>query len=122
MPAEPMALRRPPIRQATLVRRDVVHTFDSFVTTIAQWWPLRPLSAGQDRVTDVVFEREPGGRVFEVWDDGTTVDMEGSFAGRFTRSRAGASGTWTLKVTMRDAAGAVTDTCDSGEVTWRVKQ
>ena len=55
-------------------------------------------------------------------DDGTTVDVEGSFAGRFSRSRSGASGTWTLKATMRDAAGAVTDTCDSGEVTWRVKR
>ena len=74
MPADPMALRRPPIRQATLVRRDAAHTFESFVSTIGQWWPLRPLSAGQDRVVDVVFEREPGGRVFEVWDDGTTVD------------------------------------------------
>lgn len=74
MPAEPIALKRPPIRQATLVRRDVAHTFDSFVTTIAQWWPLRPLSAGKDRVVDVVFERELGGRLFEVWDDGTTVD------------------------------------------------
>jgi hypothetical protein len=29
-----VALRRPPIRQATLVRRDAEHTFHSFVTTI----------------------------------------------------------------------------------------
>jgi uncharacterized protein YndB with AHSA1/START domain len=74
VPAEPVTLQRPPIRQATLVRRDVRHTFDSFVTTIGQWWPLRPMSAGQDRATDVVLERAAGGRVFEVWDDGTTVD------------------------------------------------
>lgn len=78
MPAEPantdvVALRRPPIRQATLVRSDVRHTFDVFVATIAQWWPLRPFSAGQDRVRDVVFEQQPGGRVYELWDDGTTV-------------------------------------------------
>ncbi len=68
-----VALRRPPIRQATLVRSDVRHTFDVFVGTIAQWWPLRPFSAGGDQVRDVVFERHAGGRVYEVWDDGSTV-------------------------------------------------
>ena len=78
MPAEPhtadvVALRRPPIRQATLVRSDVRHTFDVFVGTIARWWPLRPFSAGHERIRDVVFERHSGGRVYEVWDDGTTV-------------------------------------------------
>ena len=62
MSADPVALRRPPIRQATLVRRDAEHTFHSFVTTIGQWWPLRPLSSGRERVTDVVFEQHTGGR------------------------------------------------------------
>lgn len=74
MSAEPVTLRRPPIRQAMLVRRDARHTFTSFVSTIGRWWPLRPLSSGEDRVTDVVFEQHAGGRVYEVWDDGTTVD------------------------------------------------
>jgi uncharacterized protein YndB with AHSA1/START domain len=67
-----VALRRPPIRQATLVRRDVTHTFTSFVTTIGRWWPLRPMSAGPDRV-DVVFEERLGGSVYERWDDDSTV-------------------------------------------------
>ena len=71
--ADVVALRRPPIRQATLVRSDAGHTFDVFVSTIGQWRPLRPFSAGQDRVRDVVFERRTGGRVYETWDDGTTV-------------------------------------------------
>lgn len=74
MSAEPLVLRRPPIRQATLVRRDAGHTFRTFVTTIGQWWPLRPLSSGQGRVADVVFEQRAGGRVYEVWDDATEVD------------------------------------------------
>jgi uncharacterized protein YndB with AHSA1/START domain len=78
VPAEPeitevVTLRRPPIRQATLVRSDVRHTFDVFVATIGRWWPLRPFSCGPERVRDVVFERGAGGRVYEVWDDGTTV-------------------------------------------------
>jgi uncharacterized protein YndB with AHSA1/START domain len=68
-----IALRRPPVRQATTVRSDVVHTFEAFVATIAQWWPLRPFSAGEDRVRDVVFEQRAGGRVYEVWHDGTSV-------------------------------------------------
>jgi hypothetical protein len=71
--ADPVALRRPPIRQATLVRRDAEHTFHSFVTTIGRWWPLRPLSSGRERVTGVVFEQHTGGRVYERWDDGTAV-------------------------------------------------
>jgi hypothetical protein len=73
VPAEPVALERPPVRQSTLVRRDVGHTFSSFVTTIGRWWPLRPISSNPDRAADVVFEQHTGGRVYEVWDDGTTV-------------------------------------------------
>ena len=67
-------LRRPPVRQATLVRSGIAHTFDTFVRTIAVWWPLRPFSAGGERVRDVTFERRLGGRVYETWDDGTEVD------------------------------------------------
>jgi uncharacterized protein YndB with AHSA1/START domain len=57
-----------------MVRRDVAHTFDVFVTTIGQWWPLRPFSAGEDKVADVIFEQRAGGRVYEIWHDGTVVE------------------------------------------------
>jgi len=67
-------LRRPPVRQATLVRSDLEHTFDTFVATIGIWWPVRPFSAGQDRVRDVTFEPQAGGRVYETWDDAITVE------------------------------------------------
>src|SRR4030088_2515497 len=73
-PATVTALRRPPVRQSTVVRSDLRHTFDTFVRTIGVWWPVTPFSAGQDRVRDVTFERRPGGRVYESWDDGTQVD------------------------------------------------
>jgi len=69
-----VALSRPPIRRSTVVRSSRAHTFEVFVATIGRWWPLRPFSAGEDRVRDVVFERQVGGRVYEVWDDGRTVD------------------------------------------------
>jgi len=67
-------LRRPPIKQSTTVRSDIGHTFDVFVRTIGQWWPRVPFSRGCDRVRDVTLERRLGGRVYEKWDDGTTVE------------------------------------------------
>ena len=73
-PTAVTALRRPPVRQSTVVRSDVTHTFHTFVRTIAAWWPVRPFSAGQDRVRDVTFEERLGGRVYETWHDGTVVD------------------------------------------------
>ena len=67
-------LRRPPVRQATTVRSDLDHTFDTFVRTIGTWWPVQHLSIGKDRVRDVTVEPRDGGRVYETWDEGTTVD------------------------------------------------
>ena len=54
--------------------------------------------------------------------DGTTTDFEGSIAGTINKARSKATGTWQLKATDRDAAGTVTDTCDSGAVSWSAKQ
>jgi hypothetical protein len=68
------ALRRPPVRQSTLVRASARHTFDIFVTTIGAWWPAQPFSAGKDRVRDITIEQHEGGRVWETWDDGTEID------------------------------------------------
>jgi hypothetical protein len=70
----PETLHRPPARQATMVRSDVTHTFDTFVRTIGVWWPVQPFSRGQDRVREVNFERRLGGRVYQTWDDGTERD------------------------------------------------
>jgi hypothetical protein len=66
-------LRRPPVRQATLVRSDIDHTFEVFVRTLGAWWPVQPFSAGQDKVREVTFEQRVGGRVYETWQDGTVV-------------------------------------------------
>jgi hypothetical protein len=54
--------------------------------------------------------------------DGTTTDLEGTMRGAFNKARTKVSGTWTFKWTDRDASGAVTDTCDSGSVSWKAKQ
>jgi uncharacterized protein YndB with AHSA1/START domain len=67
-------LRRPPVRQATLVRSEISHTFDVFVTAIGVWWPVQPFSAGGERVVDVTVEPRLHGRVYETWADGTVVE------------------------------------------------
>jgi len=72
-PAQVTPLRRPPVRQSTVVRSDREHTFDVFVRTIGIWWPVNPFSAGKDRVRDVTIEPRTGGRVYETWQDGTQV-------------------------------------------------
>jgi hypothetical protein len=54
--------------------------------------------------------------------DGTTTDLEGTMSGTFNSSGTKVSGAWTFKATEHDAAGAVTDTCDSGSVSWSAKQ
>jgi hypothetical protein len=54
-------------------------------------------------------------------DDGTTSDFEGTISGTFNKARTKVSGKWTLKETDHDAAGAVTDTCDSGSISWSAK-
>jgi hypothetical protein len=77
-PAEPAdavtAVRRPPIRQATMVRSDVHHTFDVFVREIGTWWPTATFSAGRDHVQAVTVEPRLGGRVYERWHDDTVVE------------------------------------------------
>lgn len=65
-------LRRPPVRQSTMVRSDIAHTFDVFVRTIGVWWPVK-FSAGQDKVSNVTIEERTGGRVYETWQDGTII-------------------------------------------------
>ncbi len=67
-------LHRPPVRQSTLVRCSVDVAFHGFVHTIGAWWPLQAMSVGRDRVRDVTIEEQVGGRVYETWDDATTVD------------------------------------------------
>jgi len=66
-------LVRPPIRQDTIVRSDVGHTFDVFVREIGVWWPMTPYSIGQEKVATATVEPRLGGRVWETWADGSEV-------------------------------------------------
>lgn len=66
-------LSRAPIRQSTIVRSNIDHTFGTFVRTITSWWPIQPFSTGKERVQTVTIEERDGGRIYETWDDGTVI-------------------------------------------------
>ena len=54
--------------------------------------------------------------------DGSTLEVQGAVSGNVNSSRTRIAGQWSLKLTVRDVAGTVTDTCDSGTVSWTAKQ
>jgi hypothetical protein len=54
--------------------------------------------------------------------NGQKGDFSGSMKGKLNARRTSGTGTWSLKLVVHDATGAIVDTCDSGVVTWKVKQ
>jgi len=72
MTSETLAFRRPPVRQSTVVRAPIAHTFEVFTSSLDAWWPLDPFSyGGAARITSVTLDPQPGGAVTEHWHDGT---------------------------------------------------
>jgi hypothetical protein len=54
---------------------------------------------------------------------GQKGDLSGKIKGKLNAARTSGTGTWSLNVVVHDAAtGAVVDNCQSGKVTWKVKQ
>jgi hypothetical protein len=62
------------LRKVVTVRCSVEHAFRTFTADIAAWWPLATHSVGEDRAARVVFEGHAGGRIYEIWDDGTEYE------------------------------------------------
>lgn len=61
-----------PIRKSVTVARGVDEAFKLFTEGLASWWPFSMgHSIGEERVAGAVFEPKQGGRVYEVWDDGS---------------------------------------------------
>jgi len=58
------------IRKTVLVDFAPAEAFDLFTHRIASWWPVHSHSYGGDEVTNVIFESQEGGRVYEVTDKG----------------------------------------------------
>ncbi|ANM32428.1 hypothetical protein ABI59_22030 [Acidobacteria bacterium Mor1] len=48
--------------------------FDHFVQGIGTWWPLDAHSLGEEKAETVVMESKVGGRLYEIWQDGTQKD------------------------------------------------
>lgn len=72
MSSETLAFRRPPVRQSTVVRASIAHTFEVFTGCLDSWWPLDPFSyGGAARIASVTLDARPGGAVTELWHDGT---------------------------------------------------
>jgi uncharacterized protein YndB with AHSA1/START domain len=64
-----------PVRKRVRVACDVEHAFRTFTEAIDTWWPLRTHSMsagpeGEHPPEKVVFEQQPGGRVYEIAHDG----------------------------------------------------
>jgi uncharacterized protein YndB with AHSA1/START domain len=58
------------IRKTVLVDFAPAEAFELFTAGIATWWPVKTHSYGGDAVQNVVFEREVGGRLYEVTEQG----------------------------------------------------
>jgi len=58
------------IHKTVLVKCDPEQAFRVFTREIGSWWPLQRYSIGEDKVTEVVFEEQAGGRIFERHSDG----------------------------------------------------
>jgi hypothetical protein len=55
-------------------------------------------------------------------DGGLVYEFSDSIQGAINRKRTRISGTWSEKVTIRDAAGVTVDTCDSGRVPFTARR
>lgn len=71
---EPIAPYLEPVRKSVTVRQTLDAAFRLFTNDIASWWPKDRYSVSQARTRDVVLEPLPGGRVYELRDDGATFD------------------------------------------------
>ena len=58
------------VRKSLVVKCSPERAFEVFTREIGSWWPLTQYSIGQDKITEVVFEEQVGGRIFERHSDG----------------------------------------------------
>lgn len=66
-----MAGTTEPIRKSVTVARSVDDAFALFTEGMGTWWPFEGHSIGEKRVASLVFEPKQGGRVYELWGDGS---------------------------------------------------
>jgi uncharacterized protein YndB with AHSA1/START domain len=59
-----------PVHKTLVVDVSPVRAFEVFTREIGSWWPLGSYSIGGASITEVVFEEQVGGRIFERHQDG----------------------------------------------------
>lgn len=59
-----------PVHKALVVDCSPERAFEVFTREIGTWWPLGSYSIGGDKITEVVFEEQVGGRIYERHSDG----------------------------------------------------
>ena len=58
------------VRKSLVVQCSPERAFAVFTREVGSWWPLSQYSIGGDKITEVVFEEQVGGRIFERHADG----------------------------------------------------
>jgi uncharacterized protein YndB with AHSA1/START domain len=59
-----------PVSKSLMVKCSPERAFQVFTAEIGSWWPLDKYSIAESKITEVVFEEQVGGRVFERHSDG----------------------------------------------------
>jgi uncharacterized protein YndB with AHSA1/START domain len=59
-----------PVHKTLVVGCSPERAFEVFTREIGTWWPLGSYSIGGDKITEVVFEEQVGGRIYERHSDG----------------------------------------------------
>jgi uncharacterized protein YndB with AHSA1/START domain len=63
-----------PIVRSVQVPLDPEEAFTLFTEALDEWWPKEVHSMGEEKLAELVFETELGGRIFERWHDGSEHD------------------------------------------------
>jgi uncharacterized protein YndB with AHSA1/START domain len=58
------------VRKTLVVDCPQARAFEVFTREIGTWWPVHTHSIGGDKITEVVFEEQVGGRIYERHSDG----------------------------------------------------
>jgi uncharacterized protein YndB with AHSA1/START domain len=58
------------VNKRLVVKCSPERAFEIFTREIGSWWPLDRYSIGESKITEVVFEEQVGGRIFERHSDG----------------------------------------------------
>lgn len=61
----------PPVLKSVRVARAQADAFRLYTEGLGKWWPLQTHSIGGDKAQNAVMEPRKGGRLYEVWRDGS---------------------------------------------------